>query len=146
MLPGTVEELAEAGLLSSYLCGHMESARQLLDLAQQGQLSLHTLPQGVMAQLIELQGKGVNKLRSSVGVGCFFDPRVGEGSTVTPSDQQYVRVAGEKLEYTMPKLDVALISASYADKLETSILRTCPRSLSTEKLPLPLTLMEAKYW
>lgn len=117
LLPGTVEELAEVGLLKSYLCGHMESARALLALAQQGELELQTLPQGVMAQLIELQAQGISSLKSPVGLGCFFDPRVGAGSGVTPSETQYVSVVGEQLEYTMPKIDVALIAASYADRL-----------------------------
>jgi propionate CoA-transferase len=116
MLPGTVEELAEPGLLSSYFCGHMESAGNLLALAQQGKLELQSLPQGVMAQLIELQAQGIFSLKSTVGLGCFFDPRVGPGSAVTVSDQQWVKAAGEELEYSLPKIDVALISASYADK------------------------------
>ena len=117
MLPGTAEELAEPGLLSSYFCGHMESARALLNLAEQGDLALHSLPQGVMAQLIELQSQGVYSLKSEVGLGCFFDPRVGSGSAIANTEQQWVALNDELLEYSLPKIDVALISASYADSL-----------------------------
>ncbi len=117
LLPGTVEELALPGLLRTYCCGHMESASKLLQLAQNGELDLQTLPQGVMAQLIELQAQGVSSMTSSVGLGCFFDPRVGHGSAVTASDNQWVAVKGEQLAYSLPKIDVALIAASYADRL-----------------------------
>ena len=117
LLPGTVEELSQPGLLSRYICGHMESARALLDLAQQGRLEMQTLPQGVMAQLLEKQAHGEFSMTSPVGLGCFFDPRVGNGSAVTKNDDmQLVKVNGDLLEYSLPKLDVALISASYADK------------------------------
>lgn len=126
MLPGTVEELAAPGLLRTYFCGHMESAGELLDLAQQGQLDLQTLPQGVMAQLIELQAEGIYSMQSSVGVGCFFDPSVGAGSAVTDNGKQWVKSAGDLLEYSLPKVDVALVSASYADRLGNIYFKDLP--------------------
>lgn len=117
LVPGTVEELAEPGLLHSYLCGHLESAHALLELAQQGQLNVGSLPQGIMAQLLELQGQGVEHLWSTVGVGCFFDPRVGNGSCVVGDTPQLIQARGKRLKYTLPKVDVAMLAASYADKL-----------------------------
>jgi len=126
MLPGTAEELAAPGLLRTYFCGHMESAGKLLDLAQLGQLDLQTLPQGVMAQLIELQAEGIYSMQSTVGVGCFFDPEVGGGSAITKSDNQWVKSAGEKLEYSLPRIDVALVSASYADRLGNIYFKDLP--------------------
>lgn len=115
-VPGTVEELALPGLMATYIAGHVETTRAQLALADQGLLDLHTLPQGVMTYLLEAQINGETEVRSRVGVGTMIDPRVGLGSAVLPdSRQQFVRPEGEELVYTMPRMDVALINAPYAD-------------------------------
>ena len=48
-VPGTVEELGIDGLVTRYIAGHTETARTMLQLAQEGRVELHTLPQGEMA-------------------------------------------------------------------------------------------------
>ncbi len=115
-VPGTVEELALPGLLRRYLAGHLETAKALLRLADAGQLELLTLPQGVMARLLEKQGQGKSRLHSQVGRGTFLDPRTGTGAGVTAGGSlQLIRPDEEGLTYTMPKVEVALFNAPYAD-------------------------------
>lgn len=116
-VPGTVEELGVQGLLRRYVSGHLETAKSLLRLADEGQLELHTLPQGEMSWLIEAQGHGEYTVTSSTGIGTFLDPRVGRGSCVTPSTQDdLVQPAGrDALRYSLPRIDVALANLPYAD-------------------------------
>jgi propionate CoA-transferase len=115
-VPGTVEELALPGLVTRYISGHVETAKSLLKLADKGQLSFHLLPQGEMTLAIEAQGHGKSSVVSHTGVGSFLDPRCGRGSPVNGDDEQFVAVAGEKLKYHLPRIDVAIINAPYADR------------------------------
>ncbi len=115
-VPGTVEELNLPGLMTTYIAGHVETTRAQLQMAEAGRLDLHTLPQGVMTYLLEAQSRGETEVRSAVGLGTMLDPRIGSGSPVlSDSPLQLVRVEGEELVYTMPKIDIALINAPYAD-------------------------------
>lgn len=116
-VPGTVEEVGLDGLVTRYITGHTETAKSLLRLADAGRLELHTLPQGEMAFAIEAQGRGEYDVRSRTGIGTFLDPRAGRGSPVTPNaDMQLVRAEGGDIIYTLPRIDVALINAPYADR------------------------------
>ncbi|MCB0546701.1 MAG: hypothetical protein KDD19_03885 [Phaeodactylibacter sp.] len=115
-VPGTVEELGLPGLLSRYIAGHLETTKAQLRLADEGQLELHTMAQGAMARLFEAQEQGETELRTEVGLGTFLDPRVGEGSRVSPGAKgQFIRADGDALVYTLPKVEVALFNAPYAD-------------------------------
>lgn len=115
-VPGTVEELAAPGLLARYISGHLETAKALLRLADEGKLELHTLPQGQMSLLMEAQALGDDCTESIAGVNTFLDPRTGHGSPVTPNAAaQYIEAAGDRLRYRLPRIDVALFNAPYAD-------------------------------
>lgn len=116
-LQGTLEECAAPGLVTTFISGHVETVKALLTGADRGEREVHTLPQGEMAFLIEGQARGQFDRVSAVGVGSFLDPRVGCGSAVVPgSALQLVSVADEeRLRYRLPPLDVALLSAPYAD-------------------------------
>lgn len=113
--PGTIEELDVPGLLKEYICGHLETAKKLLKLAEEGHLELHTMPQGELTFLIEAQKNSQFSILSDTGIGTFLDPRIGNGSAVTKSDKNYISVKENLLEYSLPKIDVALISAPYSD-------------------------------
>ena len=113
-VPGTVDELALPGLVTRYISGHVETAKALLGLAEQGELELHLLPQGEMTHLIEAQGKGQDRILSRTGLHTFLDPRTGRGSPVSGGDN-LVRVDGAQLEYQLPRIDVAIINAPYSD-------------------------------
>jgi len=116
-IPGTVEELGIPGLLQCYISGHLETAKSLLRLADEGELELQTLPQGEMTWLIEAQGRGEYTVTSDTGIGTFLDPRVGRGSRVTPKTQENLieLVNGDALGFSLPRIDVAVANLPYAD-------------------------------
>jgi len=115
-VPGTVEELGFPGLLRRYIAGHVETAKSLLALADRGELELYTMPQGQLAALLEAQARGELEVRSEVGVGTFLDPRVGPGAGLSPeSTEPFIRADGDALVYRLPRIDVALFNAPWAD-------------------------------
>ena len=117
-IPGTLEELGKyPGLITRLIAGHHETLKTFLNLADQGALELHTLPQGMETLLIEAQGRGLFFIESDTGVGTFLDPRVGNGSVVMPGKgKSMVEIAGDKLRYSLPKIDTAYFIAPAADR------------------------------
>jgi propionate CoA-transferase len=79
-------------------------------------LDLHNIPQGVFAKLYEAQSRGESTLRARAGLGTFIDPRVGRGSSVTgDSPVSFVKVAGDQLEFSLPKPEYCFFTLPYAD-------------------------------
>jgi len=116
MLPGTLEEVGRDGLLARHVSGHLETVKSVLALAERGRCELHTMPQGVLARLVEAQSQGVESLTTPVGAGTFVDPRVGTGTPVVAGvGTSMVSVEGELLRYQVPPIDVAMFAASAAD-------------------------------
>ncbi len=115
-VPGTVEEIGLDGLLHCFISGHTETCRSILALAAAGSIEMHVLPQGEMTACLEAQSRGEQWVTSDTGVGTFLDPRVGSGSAVTASEQQFVDCCGTMLRYSLPRIDVAMFSAPYADR------------------------------
>lgn len=116
-VPGTIEELGIPGILKKYIAGHVETAKSLLKLADEGELELHCMGQGMLSLLLEAQGRGMDHLDSKIGLGTFLDPRVGHGSCISPNAKEsYISVEDDKLRYRLPKIDTALASAPYADR------------------------------
>jgi propionate CoA-transferase len=115
--PGSLEECSAPGLVTAFIAGHLETVTAFLAAGERGKMQLHTLPQGEMAFLIEGQAEGRSDRVSEVGVGTFLDPRVGDGSAVTPQPTfQLVSVEdADHLRYRLPPLDVAIINTPYAD-------------------------------
>jgi propionate CoA-transferase len=115
--PGSIEELGVDGLCTRFSCGHMETYKSLLRLADKGRVELQCLPQGVLAFLIEAQGRGEDSLLTSTGVGTSIDPRVGPGTPVAgTTTTQWVEVEGDKLRFRLPKINVAVFNAPTADR------------------------------
>lgn len=116
-VPGTVEELGMPGLITRYVAGHAETKKSILRLAGAGKLELHTMPQGQMTFVFEAQARGEDSVLGDAGVGTFLDPRVGTGSEVTRTGAQSLSTAeGDKLRYTLPKIQVALFVAPACDR------------------------------
>ena len=126
-IPGTLEELGKyPGLITRLVAGHIETLKTLLKLADQGALELHTLPQGIETLLIEAQGRGRFFIESDTGVGTFLDPRVGNGTGVVPGKgKSMTEVAGDKLRYSLPKIDVAYFIAPAADREGNIYVKNC---------------------
>jgi propionate CoA-transferase len=115
-VPGTAEELGQAGLCTRYFSGHLETVKAMLRLADAGKLELQCIPQGIMTLLLDAQTRGEDAITLETGIGTFMDPRVGRGTPVAGANaRQYVTVDGDRLRYTMPKVDVALFNLPAAD-------------------------------
>jgi propionate CoA-transferase len=115
-VPGTVEDLALPGLITRYIGGHIETAKALRKLAAEGVLEMQTLPQGVMALLLEAQGEGTSSLLTATGLGTFLDPAEGGGTRVVPGvGESLVEREGHALRFRLPAVDVAIFMASSAD-------------------------------
>jgi propionate CoA-transferase len=115
--PGTLEELGRPGLCTRLISGHFETVRAMLALAEAGACELQCIPQGTLALLFRALGRGRDSLVSRTGVGTFVDPRVGPGSHVAgPHRAGLIRVAGDRLRYQVPPIDVALFNAPAADR------------------------------
>ena len=115
-VPGTIEELGAPGIITRYIVGHGETAKALLQLADEGQLELHTMSQGTLAFLIEAQAKGIGSIETHIGLGTFLDPAVGNGSAVSPGARDnFIKSKNGKLEYHLPPIERALFLAPYAD-------------------------------
>lgn len=115
--PGMIEELNVPGIITRYIVGHGETAKALLQLADDGQLELHTMSQGTLALLIEAQAKGIKSIETHIGLGTFLDPAVGTGSAVSPGAKDtFIKTKDGKLAYHIPPIDRALFLAPYADR------------------------------
>jgi propionate CoA-transferase len=115
--PGTVEELGLAGLVTRFISGHVETTRSMLALAEAGELELHVMPQGEMCFALEAQAQGGDAVLSRTGIGTVLDPRCGRGSPVTPAaSENFIARDEDLLRFRLPRLDVALISAPWADQ------------------------------
>ena len=114
--PGTIEELSAPGIITRYIVGHGETAKALLQLADEGKIELHTISVGTLVFLIEAQAKGIGAIETRIGLGTFLDPRIGHGSAVSPGARDnFIKVKDEKLEYHLPPIERALFLAPYAD-------------------------------
>lgn len=116
-VPGSMEELGVPGLCTCLVTGHHETFKSLLRLAAKGRLQMQCIPQGIVAFLMEAQSKGQDSILTTTGVGTFIDPRVGGGTALfNPKAPQLVSVEGDRLRYTMPKINVAMFGAPAADR------------------------------
>lgn len=114
--PGTVEEVGLEGLVNRFISGHVETTRSMLSLADAGLLELHVLPQGEMCFALAAQAAGEYSVLSRTGIGTVLDPQCGRGSPVTESaSENFISREGDALRFRLPKLDVAVIAAPWAD-------------------------------
>lgn len=117
-VPGTVEEIGLPGLLKCYITGHHETAKAQLKMAEEGQLELHALPQGVMSFILEEMGKENPKdhYSSIVGLNTLYDPGTGGNSAVSEhANNKFVVADGSLLRYSMPRINISFFCAPYAD-------------------------------
>ncbi|MFO7557655.1 MAG: hypothetical protein R6X10_02405 [Desulfobacterales bacterium] len=126
-VPGTVEELGKhKGCVTRFIAGHHETVKSMLQLAHQGEVELHTFPQGVESFLVAAQAGGKFEMESETGVGTFLDPRVGNGTVVVPGKGKSMSEAvGDKLRYHLPKIDVSFFIAPAADLEGNIYSRNC---------------------
>jgi len=123
-VPGTMEELGVEGLCTRLITGHQETFKAMLRLAEEGKIEVQCLPQGIVALLIDAQGRGEDSLLVRTGIGTFLDPRVGTGTHIfDPEAEQLVAVEDDQLRYHIPKINVAMFGAPAADREGNVYLR-----------------------
>ncbi|MCD8191205.1 MAG: malonate decarboxylase subunit alpha [Oscillospiraceae bacterium] len=120
-----ITHLGEAGpgLVTRWSGAHMGNAFALRDLADQNELMMYCLPQGVIVNLWREIGAGRPGLITKVGLGTFVDPRVQGGKINDLAKEkgedlvEVVNFNGEEyLFYKAFKLDVALVRGTTADE------------------------------
>jgi len=115
-MSGSLEEIGIDGLVSVWIGGHHETMKSFLKLAQKGKLEVHRISQGVEDFLIEAQTRGEDSLLTKTGIGTMVDPRVGNGTPLIKGvGKSFSSVEGDYLRYRMPRINVALLNAPYAD-------------------------------
>jgi propionate CoA-transferase len=115
--PGTVEEVALEGLLARFITGHTETAKAQLKLAEAGKLEVHVMAQGEMCLALEAQADGDDSVLSRTGLDTALDPDCGRGSALTPNPSEtFITREGDRLRYRLPRIDVAVIAAPWADR------------------------------
>lgn len=115
--PGTLEELAQPGLVTRLFTSHFETLHRFLELAASRGCELQCLPLGVIAALYAAQARGEDDVLSETGVGTFLDPRVGSGSPIQGGRrEQWVTAEDDRLRYRLPRIGVAIFNLPAADR------------------------------
>lgn len=109
------------GAVSKLICGHFGAMPCTKRLVQENHFEAYNLPLGCISHAIRAQSSGLPGALSKVGLGIFVDPRhQGPGINSISKSKDLVKLIeleGEEfLYYQLPKLNVALIKGTVADK------------------------------
>lgn len=122
-LPGTgFNRLAHPGLLARVVGGSFSRVpTHELNVAIRGdQLEAYNLPMGTLLGLLRAAARRERSFLTSVGLETFVDPRLGGGRlndrTRTALSEAIEFRGHEYLHYATPRIDVAILRASFADK------------------------------
>jgi propionate CoA-transferase len=115
--PGTVEEVGLEGLVTRFISGHVETTKSLLALAEAGKLELHVMPQGEMCFALEAQAPGMTTACSAGRASARCSTRAAAAARRSrPAARRTSSTApGDMLRFRLPRLDVAVIAAPWAD-------------------------------
>ena len=115
------ESYIREGAVSRLICGHFGAMPSTKKLVTEDLFEAYNLPLGCISHAIRAQASGVPGALSKVGLDIFVDPRLeGPGINNISKDTElvkHVQVDGEDfLYYQLPKLNVALIKGTAADR------------------------------
>ena len=109
------------GAVDRLICGHFGAMMSTKKLVLEDRFEAYNLPLGCISHAIRAQAGGLPGALSKVGLDIFVDPRM-EGTginriSIDDSLVKHVEVDGEEfLYYKLPKLTVALIKGTAADR------------------------------
>jgi len=109
------------GAVDCLICGHFGAMPSTKKIVLEDRFEAYNLPLGCISHAIRAQAGGLPGALSKVGLDLFVDPR-NEGPGINrlstnDSYVKYVEVDGEEfLYYKLPKLTVALIKGTAADR------------------------------
>ena len=109
------------GAVDRLICGHFGAMPSTKKIVMEDRFEAYNLPLGCISHAIRAQAGGLPGALSKVGLDIFVDPRLeGPGINRLSTDDSFVRyveVDGEEfLYYRVPKLTVALIKGTAADR------------------------------
>ena len=109
------------GAVDRLICGHFGAMMSTKKLVLEDRFEAYNLPLGCISHAIRAQAGGLPGALSKVGLDIFVDPRMeGPGInriSIDDSLVKHVEVDGEEfLYYKLPKLTVALIKGTAADR------------------------------
>lgn len=109
------------GAVDCLICGHFGAMPSTKKIVLEDRFEAYNLPLGCISHAIRAQAGGLPGALSKVGLDIFVDPRnEGPGINRLSTDDSYVKyveVDGEEfLYYKLPKLTVALIKGTAADR------------------------------
>ena len=109
------------GAVDRLICGHFGAMPSTKKLVLEDRFEAYNLPLGCISHAIRAQAGGLPGALSKVGLDIFVDPRrEGPGInrvSIDTSLVKYVEVDGEEfLYYKLPKITVALIKGTAADR------------------------------
>lgn len=115
------ESYIREGALDRLICGHFGAMLSTKKLVLEDRFEAYNLPLGCISHAIRAQAGGLPGALSKVGLDIFVDPLIdGPGINNISKDTSLVKrveVDGEEfLYYTLPKLNVALIKGTAADR------------------------------
>lgn len=109
------------GAVDKIICGHFGAMYSTKKLVLEDRFEAYNLPLGCISHAIRAQAGGLPGALSKVGLDIFVDPRLeGPGINKISKDDslvKYVVLEGEEfLYYKLPKIDVAIIKGTAADR------------------------------
>lgn len=115
------ENYIKEGAVDRIICGHFGAMLSTKKLVLEDKFEAYNMPLGCISHAIRAQAGGLPGALSKVGLDIFVDPRLeGPGINSISKDTElvkYVQVDGEEfLYYKLPKIKVALIKGTAADR------------------------------
>ncbi len=119
------ESYIREGAVDKLICGHFGAMLSTKKLVLEDRFEAYNLPLGCISHAIRAQAGGIPGALSKVGLDIFVDPRIeGPGINNISNDKELVKlvdVDGEEfLYYKLPKIDIALIKGTAADRRRSS--------------------------
>ena len=115
------ESYIREGAVDKLICGHFGAMYSTKKLVLEDRFESYNLPLGCISHAIRAQAGGIPGALSKVGLDIFVDPRIeGPGINNISKDESLVKIVevdGEEfLYYQLPKINVALIKGTAADR------------------------------
>lgn len=109
------------GAVDKIICGHFGAMYSTKKLVLENRFEAYNLPLGCISHALRAQAGGIPGALSKVGLDIFVDPRLeGPGINDISKDDslvKYVVLDGEEfLYYKLPKIDVAIVKGTAADR------------------------------
>lgn len=115
------EGYIRAGAVDRLICGHFGAMPSTKKIILENRFEAYNLPLGCISHAIRAQAGGIPGALSKVGLDLFVDPRrEGPGINQISTDSSFVKVVEvdneEYLYYKLPKITVAMIKGTAADR------------------------------